>query len=55
MIDQTFQFAADHRVQIPEAVNFHEIGVIIRQHEFRIGVEKQVGHVIQMHQAIELR
>ena len=53
MIQQLLDVAAEHRVQIPELINLHQARVIARHGKIRVGLQKQIRHVVQMHQPVQ--
>ncbi len=53
VVEQAFQLAVNERVEIPELVGLHEVGVIVGCDEIGIGVEEQIGDVVQVDEAVE--
>ena len=53
MVNEFFRFAADESVQIPERINFHQPRIIARDFKIRVVLQKQIRHVVQMHQPVE--
>ncbi len=43
----------DERVQIPELINLHQVGVVVGQDEIGIVFEKEIGHVVEVDQAVQ--
>ena len=53
MVQQLLDLSINQRVQIPELVDLHQVGIITSKDEVRIIFEKQIGDVTQMHQSVE--
>ena len=55
VVQQPLQLAIDQRMQVPESVGFHEVGVVAGEDEVGVVFQKEVGDVVQVHQAIQRR
>ena len=53
MVEQLFNLATQQRVQIPELVNLHQVGVITGEDEIRIIFQEQIGDVVQVDEPIQ--
>jgi hypothetical protein len=41
-------------VEIPKSIDLHQVGVVIGQHEIGVVIQKQIRHVVQSDQALQL-
>lgn len=54
VIEDVLQFAFDQGVEVPELVDFDEIGVVVGEDEIGISFQEEVGDVVKLVEAIEL-
>ena len=55
MVEKFFQLAREQGVEVPELVDLDQIGIIAGEDEVGVVFEKQIGDVVQMHEAIQFR
>src|SRR5262249_40536999 len=53
VVEQFFDLSIDQRMKIPKSVDLHQICVITGEIEIRIVLQKQIGDVVQVNEAVQ--